>query len=67
MTNYLILPRNPVGPSVEFESANPAITFRVIEEKAFGDVDVLEDGKYAFSCERIIGADWRIYKRYTPH
>ncbi|WP_285022497.1 hypothetical protein [Novosphingobium sp. fls2-241-R2A-195] len=67
MTLYTILPIDPARALVEFETPDPEVTFGIIEDKALGEVDVFEDGKYAFSCEPMVGADWRIYRRHTRH
>lgn len=63
MTLYTFLSVDPARNSVEVETCDPAAALAIINDKQLGEVDILEDGEYAFSCKVRADTDWTIFRR----
>lgn len=63
MPVFTFLPVDPWLAQIEVETLDLDAAFAVLEAAHVGEVDVLVDGKYAFSCEALSDGSWLVFQR----
>lgn len=65
MPIFTFLPIDPQHLQMEIETPDPDDAFVLLETARVGEVDVLVDGEYAFSCESMNDGSWLVFERST--
>jgi hypothetical protein len=65
MSIFTFLPIDPNRMRIEIEAEDPSDAFALLEAAQVGEVDVLVDGRYAFSCESLSDGSWLVFERST--
>lgn len=67
MPIFTFFPVDPRHAPIEVETRDADEAFALIEAAHVGEVDVLVDGKYAFSCESLNDGSWLVFERRTSN